>query len=123
MINEFIEKAGANLAVADLCFENEFFDAAANRAYYAAFQAAVAALARHGFTKDRLDHEWVQAQMNTQLIRRAKICPDKIKSHLPKMQTVRNIADYEPKRTGKKVAQRQIAKAEEMISVIGKEVI
>ncbi len=121
MINEFLQKAGKNLEAARLCFENGFYDAAANRAYYAAFQAAVAALAQHGLTKDRLDHEWVQSQTSIRLIRQAKICPDKIKSYLSKMQSVRNIADYEPKSIGKKVARRQISKAEEMISVIQKE--
>ncbi|OQX02032.1 MAG: hypothetical protein BWK80_58755 [Desulfobacteraceae bacterium IS3] len=52
---EFLDKAKNNLAVARLCYEKEFYDACANRAYFATFQAAVAALTESG-RDDRIHH-------------------------------------------------------------------
>ncbi len=46
----FLKKAQDNLALAKYCIENGYYDASANRAYYAAFQAAIAALAVVGIT-------------------------------------------------------------------------
>lgn len=48
----FLKKAQDNLALVKYCFENGYYDASANRAYYAAFQAAIAALAAQGITKE-----------------------------------------------------------------------
>lgn len=47
----FLTKAQDNLALAKYCFENGYYDASANRAHYAAFRAAIAALAAQGITK------------------------------------------------------------------------
>ncbi len=123
MIKEFFDKARANLSAAQLCYDNDLFDASANRAYYAAFQAAVAALAHKGIKrKDRLDHEWVQAQFNGRLIRRDKLFPGKIRSYLPDIQAIRNIADYRNDSVSKKETARQLAKAKEFILLISKEI-
>lgn len=46
----FLKKAQDNLALAKHCLENGYYDASANRAYYAAFQAAIAALAAAGMS-------------------------------------------------------------------------
>ena len=116
-----MEKARDNLNAAQLCLENGFLNASANRAYYAAFHAAVAILAHKGFRKDRIDHEWAQAQFNAKLIRGRKVFPAKIKSYLSDMLSVRNIADYGEVDVGKKVAAKQMAKAAEMVELIGKE--
>ncbi len=48
MKTEFLAKAEENLTAAQVCFENGLFNACANRAYYAALHAAVAALAHKG---------------------------------------------------------------------------
>lgn len=53
MKTEFLKKALDNLSVARYCFEHGFYDAAVNRAYYAAFQAAVAALAYRGISSEK----------------------------------------------------------------------
>ncbi len=37
---ELMEKAEENLAAAKICFQNRLYNACANRAHYAAFQAA-----------------------------------------------------------------------------------
>lgn len=78
-------------------------------------------MAHRGIKKDRIDHDWVQAQFNGNLIGRTKVYPAKIRPSLADMQTIRSQADYKSNPVGKKNASRQIAKAEEMLQLIGKE--
>lgn len=115
MTRKFIDKARANLSAAQLCFENDLMDAAANRAYYAAFQAAVAALAREGIKKDPLDHKWVQAQFSQKLIKRKKIFPRRFRSYLLESQSIRNTADYEADHVTRSDTKGQIQRAREII--------
>jgi len=91
---EFLNKAKENLTAAQVCFDNGLFNACANRAYYAALQAAIAALAHRGIKRDKIDHGQVQADFSRELINRRKIYPSKFKSYLPDIQFVRNQADY-----------------------------
>lgn len=121
MTTEFLHKARKNLDAAQLCFDNGFYDACANRSYYASLQAAVAALADKGLKKDRIDHKWVQAEFSGKLIKARKIYPTKLKSYLPDMQALRNDADYSDEITSRKLASEQLCMAKEMLSLIGKE--
>ncbi len=121
MKTEFFNKAQANLAVARMCLENGFYDACANRAYYAAFQAAIAALAERGIKRDKIGHGWVQAEFSEKLIKRQKIYPAKVKSYLMEMQIVRDRADYKSENISEKQAVQQINRANEMIALIQKE--
>ena len=68
MISEFLKKAQENLMAAQLCFERECYNACANRIYYAALQAAVAAIAAEGIKQDKVDHKQAQSDFNGQLI-------------------------------------------------------
>jgi len=121
MKTEFFNKAKANLTVAQICFDNGFYDACANRAYYAAFQAAIAALADKGIKRDKIDHKQIQADFSENLIKKRKVYPSKLKSYLMDMQGVRNQADYNLTNVSKNLAFQQIRRAGEMISLIGKE--
>ena len=47
MGNEFFLKAHENLLAAQLLLERGYYQASANRAYYAAFHAAIACLSCH----------------------------------------------------------------------------
>jgi len=118
MVSEFMSKARANLDAARLCFESGLHDASTNRAYYAAFQAAVAALAQRGIKKSVLGHEWVQAEFNGKLIKRSKVFPGKFKSYLPDMQAVRDIADYDTNEVSRRTASNQLHKAVEMVRLV-----
>src|SRR5262245_30435176 len=89
----FLDKAQANLAVAQYCFANGFYEASANRAYCAAFQAAVAALAAQGVRSSKNEHKWVQASFAAELIHRRKIFSSRFKSFLSDMLRLRNLAD------------------------------
>lgn len=53
MKSEFLAKARENLQAAEVLFENHLYNVSANRAYYATFHAAIAALADVGITMDR----------------------------------------------------------------------
>ncbi|MCP4344717.1 MAG: HEPN domain-containing protein [Desulfobacterales bacterium] len=121
MKQEFLSKAKENLKIAQLSFEHNCYNACANRAYYAAFQAAIVALASRGIQSEKNDHAWVQSEFNLKLIKRKKIYPGKIKAYLLDMQEIRNKADYSEKNIGEKTAGRQISRAKEMIELIEKE--
>ena len=116
-----INKAKANLQVAQICFDSGFYDACANRAYYAAFQAAITALADRGRKSDKNDHKWVQATFSGELINRQKVYPAHLKSYLMDMQAVRNQADYTDENVSKRLASQQLSKAKEMLEFIEKE--
>ncbi len=114
----FLEKAKANLAVAEYCFNNGFYEASANRAYCAAFQAAITALAAQGIRNDKNEHKWVQASFSRELIHRRKIYPSRLSSFLSDLFRVRNEADYSAKLLGKTVALRQLTKARDFSDTI-----
>lgn len=117
----FLTKAKRNIQAAQLLFDNQLFDESANRAYYAAFQAALTALSTIGVKMERMSHDAVQANFNTELIYRRKIYPAHLKSYLPDLQAARNEADYTLKSVSKKVAERQIKKANEFVERIAQE--
>ncbi len=94
MILTFTAKASENLRAAELAFASRLFNASANRAYYAALHAAVAALAMGGIHLDRVDHSSVQAKFSGELIRRRKVYPGRFRSYLMRLQVVRDNADY-----------------------------
>jgi len=114
----FLAKAGENIQAAELLFENEMYHASANRAYYAAFHAAVAALAHAGIELVGLGHDSVQARFNGELIRRRKVYPGRFKSYLPDLQTVRDDADYKLRLLSQRVAKRQLDKAKEYVETL-----
>jgi uncharacterized protein (UPF0332 family) len=118
----YLEKAKENLKIAQISFEYECYNACANRAYYAAFQAAVAALSDKGYKKGKFDHKWVQAEFNEKLIKRQKVYPSCMRSYLLEMQMIRNRADYESNCVNRKTAFQQMTKALEMLECIAKEV-
>jgi len=122
MTTEFFYKAKDNLYVAQWCFDNGYYDACANRAYYAALQAAVDALADKGIKRDKIDHRWVQADFAAKLIKSRKIYPAKLKSYLPDMQMVRDMADYKTGNISRKKASEQLLMAKEMLTLIEEEI-
>ncbi len=117
MILEFLTKAEENLDIANVALERGKYNAAANRAYYASFQATVAALAAEGIKHSghRIPHEWLQAQFSGILITRRKRYPSHFASYLPKMQDLRDDADYKTLLVSKNDATQQVKKANEFV--------
>jgi uncharacterized protein (UPF0332 family) len=101
MKKDFLEKAGESLKSAEILFDNALYDDCVSRAYYAAFRAAVAALANCGITSENNDHKWLQASFTRELIYRRKIYEAKFKSYLPELIETRIQADYKIIKTGK----------------------
>ena len=119
---DFFTKAKENLRAAQLCFDNGLYNACANRAYYSALQAAVAALAHRGIKRDGIDHKWVQADFSGRLIRRQKAYPGRLKSYLSDMQFVRDKADCTNENVSRKIAGRWLSKLKELLELIEKEI-
>ena len=89
----FISRAKENLEAAILLFDNELFNACANRAYYAAFHLAIASILSVGITPT-IDHKTVQTLFSENFFNRRKVLPSKFKEYLSDLQIIRNIADY-----------------------------
>jgi len=120
----FWQKADENLKAAQLCYQNSFYNASANRAYYAMYHATIAVLISKGFppTQKNIDHGWVQSSFAGELINRRKIFPNKFKSYLSETQTCRNIADYDDVLISQAKTFRQIKKSIEFINTIKMEI-
>jgi uncharacterized protein (UPF0332 family) len=118
LIPEFLAKAQENLHDAERALEEGRYNASANRAYYAAFQAAIAALAQENIIHEKNPHSWVEAQFSERLIKARKYYPSKLASSLMDMQTVRDDADYRAVMTSKKTAKEQVNQSKEFLSFI-----
>jgi uncharacterized protein (UPF0332 family) len=118
LIKEFLTKAQENLQDAEVAFEAGRYNAAANRAYYAAFQAAIATLAEENVRHDKNPHSWVQAQFNERLIKARRYYPSKLSSYLMDMQKIRDNADYKTTMINKKTAKEQLQQSKEFCSHI-----
>jgi uncharacterized protein (UPF0332 family) len=137
LIPEFLAKAQENLQDAERALEEGRYNASANRAYYAAFQAAIAALTQENIIHEKNPHSWVQAQFSERLIKARKYYPAKLASHLLErlikarkyypaklashlldMQKVRDKADYKPIMTNQQTAKKQIQQSREFLSYI-----
>jgi uncharacterized protein (UPF0332 family) len=118
MIHVFVEKALENLDAAKDLFEKGAYNASANRAYYASFQAAVAALAHEGLKKKGHPHDWVQAQFAGVLIRQKKLYSSSMKVYLSEMLEVREDADYSTKMVSRTDAREQLKKATELVNTV-----
>jgi uncharacterized protein (UPF0332 family) len=118
MRDEFLTKARENLKAAEVLFEQQLYNAAVNRAYYAAFQAAIAALADQGIATERWGHAAIQANFATELIQRRKRYPGHFRAYLMDLQSTLDDADYKLKFVSSRVARRQLTKAKEFVDAI-----
>lgn len=93
----FLRKAHESLAGADSELAYRRYNNSANRAYYAAFQAAIAALVRAGVWPPGGGSEWghafVAAQLDT-LINRRKLYRVEYRGILVRNRDLRRRADY-----------------------------
>ena len=95
----YLAKAQASLAGAESELAQRRFDNAANRAYYACLQAAVAGLLWAGFQPPReaatWDHGFVQARFVGELINRRKRYAPDLRDTLSATIRLRHKADYQ----------------------------
>ena len=97
-----------------------------NRAYYACFQAAIAAL-QHASISPRggqsgWAHAYVQAEFVGRLIHQRKQYPDRLRQVLARQLTLRHLADYAPEMMTYLHASRAVQRAHDFLAVIRAEV-
>ncbi len=119
---DYLAKAEESLAGAESEFTNRRFNNCANRAYYASFQAAIAALLEAGIRPTSREalwgHGWVQAQFAGQLIGRRKLYPADLRDTLSRLQELRRRAGYEGAHVGGVQADRAVGRAERFVAVV-----
>jgi uncharacterized protein (UPF0332 family) len=91
----YLQKALESLACAESETTNGRYNNAANRAYFACYQAAITALMSAGVHRSRWEHDFVQAQFAGQLIGRRKLYPSEFRNVLSNLSISRVEADYE----------------------------
>jgi uncharacterized protein (UPF0332 family) len=124
-IGIFLSKAQASLAGAESEAANARYDNCANRAYYACFQAAVAALLRAGIQspnpQGHWSHTFVPGQFVGQLINRRKLYPTALRDTLPHTYQLRQAADYTDDLVTQTQALRALRRAREFVLAVHEE--
>jgi uncharacterized protein (UPF0332 family) len=121
MWHTFLMKAQHNLHAATRDHGQRAFDPCVSRAYFAAFQAAIAALlalAAYHRRGHYWDHGEVAAEFTRQLIRQRKIFGSALASILDDLKTRRHQADYSPITMSDKIAQRALARATTLVEAV-----
>lgn len=109
----YLAKSQASLAGAESEWGAGRYDNAVSRMYYAAFQAAVAALLdasvpiRHEVS-GTVSHAGVQSSFVGLLINRRKLYPSDLRSALSDLLVARIVADYRPSLTSARTARRNL---------------
>ena len=114
----YLEKAAESLAGAESELANGRYNNCANRAYYACFQAAIAALLRSGIRtpspSGHRSHEFVWAQFAGELINRRKLYASDLRDTFERVHTWREIADYRPDRVTQVQATRAVRRGNQL---------
>ncbi|MBI3988889.1 MAG: HEPN domain-containing protein [candidate division NC10 bacterium] len=117
----FFAKAQSNLQAAERDRSHSAFDPCVSRAYFAAFQAAIAALLALTDYRRRgqyWDHGEIAAEFARRLIRQRKIFGGEMASILDDLKTRRHQADYSTFSMSEKIAQRALDKSRKLVELI-----
>jgi uncharacterized protein (UPF0332 family) len=121
----YLSKALASLAGAELQLAHQLFNNAVNRAYYACYQAAVAALVAEGVDPDLENfwpHDVVHAQFAHLLVDTRRRYPSALRATLKAVFDERLKADYEPDVIGHDTAVEAVRRAREFVNAVADEV-
>jgi uncharacterized protein (UPF0332 family) len=118
--NPYLDKALESLAGAESEFANDRYNNTANRAYYAVFQAAIAALQQAGIqpARDAWSHEFVPAQFDGVLINRRHLYPTELRGVLSRNAGIRLSADYDEDPVTKTEASRALRRSRTFVHAI-----
>jgi uncharacterized protein (UPF0332 family) len=123
----YLTKALESLTSAEADYTAERYNSCANRAYYACFQAAVAALLAAGIRpmspRGEWSHEFVQSQFNGLLITRRKRYPATLRRTLRDTIEVREKADYTASVVSERVARRVLSAAQLFVRTIQEQIV
>src|SRR5215207_1549483 len=119
-IYPFLEKALECLAGAESELANARYNNAANRAYYATFHAAIAALQWAGIhtAGDAWSHAFVPAQFDGLLINRRHLYPTELRGVLNRNAGVRLSADYDEEPVTRTEASRAVGRSRTFVGVV-----
>jgi len=119
----FLKKSEESLNAAIFCFEKGWYNSCVNRAYYAMFQVALAALLKAGVRpkSKKIGHDWVQASFASRFVLRSKRFPH-LKNFLNWVQEWRNAADYSDEEISEKKAKRVLERASVFVEQVSQEV-
>ena len=112
MPNDYAEKASNSFKAARILFEAECYDSCVSRCYYAILRHMGIRPPKEG----KYEHDWVQAAVAGQLVRRRKLSPRSIASFLPVVLKLREEADYDISSIGRERASRTLRKAKDFIA-------
>jgi uncharacterized protein len=118
-----LERAQAALRAAYMCLAQRLFDSAANRAYFAIFQAAICALESQGIKRNEWTHKGVHNDFVHIFVRRRKVVPANFVSALPNLMQLRHVADYQQPGVSQRQAERAVRMAQEFVELLTKEVL
>jgi uncharacterized protein (UPF0332 family) len=115
-----LQKAIESLAGAESEYAQARFNNSANRAYYAAFQAAVAALLQHGIhaSGSRWPHQFVHAEFADKLVNRRHLYPARLRKTLEELQRIRHQADYRGSTITEARARRSMRLSREFVRAV-----
>ncbi len=119
-IELFLVKAEECLAGAESEFLNGRYNNCANRAYYACFQAAIAALVRASIRPrgGQWGHDFVQSAFSGRLINRRKLYPPTLRTTLIRNYALREKADYDPDQVTEIRAARAVSRTEAFVNAV-----
>jgi uncharacterized protein (UPF0332 family) len=117
------DKAIESLTGAESELAHGRYNNAVNRAYYAAFQAAVAVLLNEGVrTRDgRWAHTFVQSEFIGKLINRRHRYPSGLRDTLTTLQVLRHDADYRGGTIKRPEANRAVRRSREFVEALQRE--
>jgi len=118
----FLVRARESPLGAESEFVNGRYNNVANRAYYACFQAAIAALVLADIRplggKADWSHQFVQGQFEGVLIGRRKKYPSALRSTLPELRFVRHQGDYRRGPVNRSQASRALERANRFVMAV-----
>jgi len=115
----YLVKAKNSLGTAQQADEQRDFDSCDSRAYFAVFQAEIAALLKlTEFHQEQWKHERVQAEFNQRLIQARKVFPASLRSIHDDLIGRRHTADYTDQLISARTTERCRRKAAEMFATI-----
>lgn len=118
----FLDKAQESLAGAESELANHRYNNAANRCYYACFQAAIAALLQAGIRPPGGSAEWghafVQARFVGELISRRKRYSGSLRDVLSRTLLLRQLADYKPEQASQTQVTRALRSARQFVESV-----
>ena len=114
-VEPYLSKARESLSGAQSELANARYNNAANRAYYASYQAAIVAMIRAGIMRSFWSHDEVQALFAGQLIGRRKLYPSAMRSVLNELSVLRTRGDYEVRTVSRSAAEHAVRDAEHFL--------